>query len=114
MLGKIIDGVLFNAPQSITVEGMVYYNPTDEIYFSQGYKEIIDTPYPETEDNKYYTYSYEERDDKIIKVWTEAEPTDETDVRPTIEDRMADIEAKLEMTMEALDYMLLNEVNVNG
>lgn len=76
MYGKLIDGVLINAPLRLSVNGRVYYNPTNEKYEQAGYKKIVETPYPELAEGeeKYYVSSYQEQNGKIVKVWAETAP----------------------------------------
>lgn len=74
MYGKLIDGKLVKAPNVISVDSVVYYQPSAGMLISQGYKEIIEEPYPEIidgEDKKYYIENYIEENDKIIKKWKE-------------------------------------------
>lgn len=65
------NGVLRYAPKKVNYNDSIVFNPTEEILKELGYKEVKNTEYPN--DGKYYTTSYEEQDDKIVQVWTEAE-----------------------------------------
>ena len=71
MFAIMQNGVLRYAPKKVNYNDRIVFNPTEEILKSLGYKEIRNTEYPS--DGKYYVSSYEEQDDKIVQVWTEAE-----------------------------------------
>ena len=76
MYGKLIDGNIVPAPNPLHVNRGMIYNPSGYIYESVGYKPIVDTPVPESEDGTevYYTSHWEEQDGKIVRVWTETDP----------------------------------------
>lgn len=76
MYGKLIDGNIVPAPNPLHVNQNMIYNPSGYIYESVGYKPIVDTPVPESEDGTevYYTSHWEEQDGKIVRVWTETDP----------------------------------------
>ena len=91
----------------------VYHNPKDEVYKEAGYFPIIETPYPEVDEEspKRYKKHYEYQDDTILQTWIEDEPEitipeedDEMasvpDGRPTLEDRVTQLERQM---MEILD-----------
>ena len=73
MFGKIKDGALIAAPNKITHNGYVHYNPTDKTYAEAGYLPIVETPSPTDADDTYYEGRYEEQDGKIFRVWERAE-----------------------------------------
>lgn len=116
MFGNLIDGNLIYAPSTLVLDGMRHYHPTDEMYVNQGYLQVIDTPYPEVveSEEKYYISSWEEVDGQIVKVWEESEPPIEPTPTPTNEERISRLETNLETTMQAVDYLILNEVNTNA
>ena len=76
MYGKLIDGNIVLAPNPLHINRGMIYNPSGYIYESVGYKPIVDTPVPESEDGTevYYTSHWEEQDGKIVRVWTETDP----------------------------------------
>lgn len=71
MFAILQNGVLRYAPKKVNYNNRIVFNPTEEILKSLGYKEVQNTEYPS--DGKYYVSSYEEQDDTIVQVWTEAE-----------------------------------------
>ena len=76
MYGKLIDGNIVLASNPLHINRGMIYNPSGYIYESVGYKPIVDTPVPESEDGTevYYTSHWEEQDGKIVRVWTETDP----------------------------------------
>lgn len=57
------------APRTITRNG-THYNPYPvEMMLADGYKPVIDTPYPD--DGGYYNFRYIEETDRIVKEWYE-------------------------------------------
>ena len=73
MYAKLIDEhTLDYAPRAVT-RGNTHYNPYPvEFLLEDGYKPVIDTPYPD--DGKYYEAHWEEQADSIVLVWVETEP----------------------------------------
>ena len=60
------------APTNIEI-GTTWYIPGQpEHYIQAGYKEVVNTPYPD--DGKYYESSWEEKEEEIVQVWTETDP----------------------------------------
>lgn len=79
---KLSAGALKYAPRTVTV-GQTHYNPTPAAWLAEnGYLPVVETAYPG--DGKYYAGSWQERDGKIVRVWTEAEepeaPATDTEV----------------------------------
>lgn len=76
MYGKLINGQILPAPNPLHVNRGMVYNPSGYLYSAVGYKPIVDTPMPETEDGTevYYTSHWEEIDGEIVRVWTETDP----------------------------------------
>ncbi len=109
MYGQLIENVLIEAPKVLTVDGLVHYHPSAELYIGQGYKEVVDTPYPEVseEDTGYYIATYEEQDGKIVKAWAEVTPTEVIAPTPSIEDRVTSLENELSLTQEAVDFLIM-------
>lgn len=66
--GKVTGGALEYAPTNLEVDLTIYKPAPDYILEEAGYKRIETTPYPDSRD--IYTSSWEEREDKIIQVWT--------------------------------------------
>ena len=117
MYGKIIDGKLVLAPDPMladirneeTGETARYkvYNPRPEQYEAEGYLEIVETDYPDTD--KHYKKRYIERHGKIYGEWVEAEAPEvpeETEPVPTVEERVADLEERTDDLGEALNMIL--------
>lgn len=57
----------------IKYDGMIYANPTDEVYRMAGYKTLIESEIPEIKDGFDIVKSYEETDNSIIVHYTYAE-----------------------------------------
>ncbi len=120
MFGKLENHALLIAPKTLTVNGMVHYHPSDELYRAIGYLPVVQTPCPESlegEEAKYYASTWEEQDGKIVRVWTETEPLEEALPEPTEADKIAELEQKnaelsnkLDITMSALDALIMGEV----
>lgn len=58
------------APPFIIVGEKVIANPTDDILVELGYKEVIETEYPETADGYYRVPIYEDGE-KITQKWSD-------------------------------------------
>lgn len=58
------------APPFIIDGEKVIANPTDDILAENGYKEVIETEYPDTADG-YYRIPFYEDCDKIVQKWSE-------------------------------------------
>ena len=97
MYGKLENGNLTFAPRSVVVEDKRIINPDEKTLFSLGWLPVVMTEAPETEEGFYPVSHYEERDGRIVRVWTvEAEPVQE----PTTEERLEALEsAMLEMIL---------------
>lgn len=67
MYGKIEEGVLVYAPESITVGSVTYKPATEEALTVAGYKPVEYTPYPI--DGNTYTESWTEEETKIVQTW---------------------------------------------
>lgn len=114
MYGKIIDGKLVAAPNPMiaditnkeTGETAKYkiHNPRPEHYEAEGYLEVIETDYPDTD--KYYEKHYVERNGKIYGEWVEAEAPEDVPTQPTLEERTAKLETEVDDLGEALDMIL--------
>ena len=97
MYGKIINGNFSPAPNPMVVGKYKVYNPSPEIYTSQGYLEIIETAPPA--DGKNYTKTYRELNGVICIEWIEAEKSERP---PVLEERVSAIEAQVTDTQLAL------------
>ena len=94
--GTLIENAPVMAPNPLHTEGFQIYNPTDAQYAAAGYLPIIETSYPdiaEGEEPKYYAASWQAQDGRIVRVWTEAEPPVPVPVKPTLEERVDEVEA---------------------
>ena len=75
MYGKLVNGELRGAPRPLKTEhGDVFTNDSD-VYFENGYKEVIITDYPK--DGKYYVSSWSENNTQIIQTWIETDPPED-------------------------------------
>lgn len=71
MKAKFIDeNTIEFAPPYIIDGAKVIANPTDDILEQQGYKEVIETEYPDTADGYYRVTIYEDGD-KIVQKWSD-------------------------------------------
>lgn len=92
--GTLADGRPVPAPNPLCIGRQVIYNPPDALYLREGYLPIVDTSMPETAEDAepvYYTSNWEERDGRIVRVWTLTEPpTEEPEADPSTELTPAD------------------------
>ena len=65
---KLVDGQPVYAPYKIEKDGIWYIPYPEEMMIEDGYKVVIDTPYPT--DGNIYTHSWTETDTAITGVWT--------------------------------------------
>lgn len=79
MYAKLQNGRLIAAPKSLPGDGVVVYNPPDDMYRASGYKRVEYSPSPEAPDGYIYEVGWEERDDAIVEVWTLVKLPDELD-----------------------------------
>jgi hypothetical protein len=104
MYGKIIDGKLVSAPNPLKSGNYKIYNPKPKHYEAEGYLEVIETDYPDTD--KYYEKHYVERNGKIYGEWEEIEAPDVPEHIPTAEERITVLEGEVDDLGEALDMIL--------
>lgn len=88
---KLVDGALYLAPKKIKDGTKTTYNPPADMLIELGYKELIYTDAPETDDTHYAVPSWEESDNAITQVWAIEELPDEV----TGEDVMTALEGIL-------------------
>lgn len=69
--GTLENGKITIAPNPLYTEGTMVFNPSPEDYKRNGYLPIVRTPYPD--DGRYWEGAWKNIDDKIIRVWEEAE-----------------------------------------
>lgn len=69
--GKIENGVLVYASNSLIINDTRVINPTVEMLLEQGYKPVIRTEYPQ--DGRHYKQGYEETANEITVVWIDNE-----------------------------------------
>lgn len=70
MFAKLINGALLRAPQKLSGDGVVVYNPPEEMYRAQGWKPVENTEPPEAPEGFCYEGSWEESDAAIVRTWT--------------------------------------------
>lgn len=70
MYAKIIDGNFRIAPKKLPGDGVIVYNPPEEMYLAAGYKSVQYTNSPESQEGFYYEPGWEERTDVIMQTWT--------------------------------------------
>lgn len=71
MYGKIENEKIIYASKDVIIDGKRVINPTKEMMLSLGYKQVINTEYPN--DDKHYKQSYIENEDNITLVWLDNE-----------------------------------------
>ncbi len=79
MYGKLIDGALQIAPKKLPGDGVIVYNPPEEMYREQGWKPVTFVDPPEAPSGYYYESGWEERDDAIVQTWTQTPLPDDID-----------------------------------
>ncbi len=79
MYAKLIDNILQIAPRRLSVDDVIVYNPTEDMYLAAGYKPVKYTTAPEAPDDYYYESGWEEQDEAIVQVWTLTPLPDEID-----------------------------------
>ena len=70
MYAKLIDGALQIAPKKLPGDGVIVYNPPEEMYRAAGYKPVTFTDAPEAPEGYYYESGWEETADAIVQTWT--------------------------------------------
>ena len=71
MFVKLENENLIYAPKELIINDTRVINPTKEMFEEAGYKELIETEYPN--DGKHYKASYQETDGNIVLVWIDNE-----------------------------------------
>ena len=79
MYGYLENGELRRAPNPMVIGDTRVWNPTNEQYETAGYKKVVFTDPPETEEGYHAESGWEERGDEIIRAWTIVEDPDEVD-----------------------------------
>lgn len=79
MFAKLIDGALLRAPKKLAGDGVVVYNPPEEMYLAQGWKPVENTAPPEAQDGFYYEIGWEETAEAIVQTWTLTPLPDDVD-----------------------------------
>lgn len=85
MYGKLIEGNLTIAPRKLPGDGVVVYNPPEEMYLMQGWKPIQFTDEPDAPIGYHYEESWEETSDEIVQTWTLVEDPDDIDDAEALE-----------------------------
>ena len=88
--GKLINGNLIYAPLNLQIDNTWYIPATKEQYIHENYLEIIDTEQPTP---GFYTYHWEQQNDKIVKVWEKQE--DPIDTRTPAQKREQEYQTRL-------------------
>lgn len=69
MYGKLINGRMVYAPQSVQVNGNTVFNPSDELIRKAGYKPVVKTQVPEASGDLVFVPSWVENEESITQVW---------------------------------------------
>ena len=98
---KLENGILKRCPRYGMSGGLMhtnlpryYANHPDRAY-AEGWRELIMTDKPDGA----YTMSYTEDGDKVVQSWTPVEPVPQ---EPTLEDKVDDLSARMEVTEGAV------------
>lgn len=82
MYAKMNEGGIVFAPNKLSGDGVIVYNPPAEMYLEQGWKPIEYTEQPDDPPAGYYYESgWEEQTDAIVQVWTMVPLPDDIDER---------------------------------
>ena len=79
MYAKIINGVFRPAPRHLENAEQHIYNPSAEMYASQGWKPVRFTDAPEAPEGYYYESGWSETEDEIEQTWELKKLPDEVD-----------------------------------
>lgn len=79
MYGYLENEELHRAPNPLDIETNRVWNPVDAQYEMAGYKKVIFTDPPETEEGYHVESGWEEREIEIVQVWTIVEDSDDID-----------------------------------
>lgn len=79
MYGRLIDGVLINAPKKLEINGSWVWNAPAEEYLLQGWKPVQFTDAPEAPEGYYYRSEWTEEDAEIVQTWVLEKLPDEVD-----------------------------------
>lgn len=80
------DGRSINNPREEALEELGF--TFDQVLRANGYKQVIETEQPEPESGFYFEASWEEQEDKIVRVWTKIEAPVEPEPQPTESDEI--------------------------
>lgn len=73
MYAKLQNGFLHSAPKTIVLDGKTINNPLPEELEQIGYKPVLYTDMPEATEGKHWESEWEEEENAIRQVWTQAE-----------------------------------------
>lgn len=79
MYGKLIEGVLSEAPKKLTIGDNQVWNAPAEEYIIQGWKPVRFTDAPEAPEGYYYRSEWTEDDAEIVQSWVLEKLPDEVD-----------------------------------
>lgn len=71
MYAKLVNGTLRRAPNKITHEGYLVFNPSPEILKANGYQQVTYTDMPDdAPEGQHYESSWSQGKDEILQMWT--------------------------------------------
>lgn len=85
MYAKLINDMLQVAPRRLSGDGIIVYNPPENMYLAAGYKPVEYTTAPEAPDDYYYESGWEEQNEVIVQVWTLTTLPDDIDDSEALE-----------------------------
>lgn len=91
MYGKLTEGKITYAPNSVIYGDKRIINPTEDILLSLGYYPITQTDPPVTEHGYHAVGSWEQTENGIIRTWTVEPYTEEQ----SMEERIKNLEEEL-------------------
>lgn len=97
--GKIENGELMIAPDSLQDDKFTYFNPKNEKYIEFGYQEIISDKFPEDRVSRYRA-KYKQQDGYILETWEIDDSEIESDNTESLEARIQVLEEQIAFLME--------------
>jgi hypothetical protein len=101
--GKLINGNLQFAPSMLRIGNKDHYRPSNELYLSQGYLPIVETPYPYN--GKQYRAEYQNQGNKIVLVWVEIAESKNQQIEE-LKQKLADTDYKI---IKCYEYTLVGQ-----
>ena len=88
-------GVLYDAPATLTIGGMVHFHPSDADYEADGWLRYVDTPMPETDPGEGMEWNWRTADDgngSCVVIWEALHIPEPPEPGTSLADRLANVE----------------------